>query len=98
VRSTLRDLARGIYPPCSDEGLPTALQAQVRKATLPVTIEAAGIGRYSQDSSVRQASKRQRPNRLARAEWTVVLGLGKLDWVIGQRDQQRTTGYPSPLF
>jgi signal transduction histidine kinase len=48
---TLRDLARGIYPPLlADRGLPTALTAQARKATLPVTIEAAGIGRYSQDT------------------------------------------------
>jgi len=48
---TLRDLARGIYPPLlADKGLPTALQAQARKATLPVTIEADGIGRYSQDT------------------------------------------------
>jgi signal transduction histidine kinase len=48
---TLRDLARGIYPPLlAEKGLPTALQAQVRKATLPVTIEADGIGRYSQDT------------------------------------------------
>jgi signal transduction histidine kinase len=48
---TLRDLARGIYPPLlADKGLPTALQAQARKATLPVTIEAEGVGRYSQDT------------------------------------------------
>jgi signal transduction histidine kinase len=48
---TLRDLARGIYPPLlADKGLPTALQAQARKATLPVTIEADGVGRYSQDT------------------------------------------------
>lgn len=48
---TLRDLARGIYPPLlADKGLPTALQAQARKATLPVTIEADGIGRYAQDT------------------------------------------------
>ena len=47
---TLRDLARGIYPPLlADKGLPAALQAQARKATLPVTIEAEGIGRYPQD-------------------------------------------------
>src|SRR5450631_2643235 len=38
---TLRDLARGIYPPLlADRGLPTALTAQARNATLPVTIEA----------------------------------------------------------
>ncbi len=48
---TLRDLARGIYPPLlADKGLPTALQAQARKATLPVTVEADGIGRYPQDT------------------------------------------------
>jgi signal transduction histidine kinase len=48
---TLRDLARGIYPPLlAERGLPTALQAQARKATVAVTIEADGIGRYSQDT------------------------------------------------
>ena len=47
---TLRDLARGIYPPLlADKGLPTALRAQARKATLPVTIDADGIGRYPQE-------------------------------------------------
>jgi signal transduction histidine kinase len=46
----LRDLARGIYPPLlADQGLVPALQAQARKATLPVEIDAAGIGRYPQD-------------------------------------------------
>jgi signal transduction histidine kinase len=48
--STLRDLARGIYPPLlADQGLLAALQAQARKATLPVTVEAEGLGRYPQD-------------------------------------------------
>jgi signal transduction histidine kinase len=48
---TLRDLARGIYPPLlAERGLATALQAQARKATLPVTVEADGIGRYPQDT------------------------------------------------
>jgi signal transduction histidine kinase len=48
---TLRDLARGIYPPLlADKGLPTALQAQARKATVPITVEADGIGRYPQDT------------------------------------------------
>jgi hypothetical protein len=43
AREALRDLARGIrYPPLlADKGLPTALTAQARKATLPVTIEAS---------------------------------------------------------
>jgi signal transduction histidine kinase len=47
---TLRDLARGIYPPLlADKGLPAALESQVRKAAVPVTVTAAGVGRYSQD-------------------------------------------------
>jgi signal transduction histidine kinase len=47
---TLRDLARGIYPPLlADKGLAVALESQARKATIPVTVDADGIGRYSQD-------------------------------------------------
>ena len=43
----LRDLARGIYPPLlADRGLPDAIQAQARKAPIPVTVEHDGIGRY----------------------------------------------------
>jgi signal transduction histidine kinase len=46
----LRDLARGIYPPLlADQGLVAALEAQARKAPIPVEIEANGIARYSQD-------------------------------------------------
>ncbi|MBJ7593411.1 MAG: sensor histidine kinase [Candidatus Dormibacteraeota bacterium] len=47
---TLRDLARGIYPPLlAEKGLGAALGSQARKATIPVTIDAEGVGRYSQD-------------------------------------------------
>jgi signal transduction histidine kinase len=47
----LRDLARGIYPPLlADQGLIPALQAQARRASVPVEIEADGIGRYPQDA------------------------------------------------
>ena len=43
----LRDLARGIYPPLlADRGLPDALEAQARKAPLPVTVDHDGVGRY----------------------------------------------------
>jgi signal transduction histidine kinase len=46
----LRDLARGIYPPLlADKGLPTALEAQARKAAVPTTVSADGIARYAQD-------------------------------------------------
>jgi signal transduction histidine kinase len=47
----LRDLARGIYPPLlADQGLVPALQAQARKAAVPVEIDADGIGRYPPDT------------------------------------------------
>jgi signal transduction histidine kinase len=46
----LRDLARGIYPPLlADKGLATALEAQARKAVVPVTVEADGVGRFPAD-------------------------------------------------
>ncbi|MGH2595677.1 MAG: sensor histidine kinase [Actinomycetota bacterium] len=45
----LRDLARGIYPPLlADKGLAMALEAQARKAAVPVAIEPDGVGRYPQ--------------------------------------------------
>jgi signal transduction histidine kinase len=48
---TLRDLARGIYPPLlAEKGLGAALESQARKATLPVAVEVDGIGRYSQET------------------------------------------------
>ena len=44
---TLRDLARGIYPPLlADKGLATALEAQARKSPLHVEVVADGVGRY----------------------------------------------------
>ena len=47
----LRDLARGIYPPLlADQGLVAALGAQARKAAIPVSIDAEGVGRYPQDT------------------------------------------------
>jgi signal transduction histidine kinase len=46
----LRDLARGVYPPLlADKGLVAALEAQARKATVPTTVEANGVGRFTQD-------------------------------------------------
>jgi signal transduction histidine kinase len=48
---TLRDLARGIYPPLlADKGLAVALQSQAGKATLPVHVDADGITRYQQET------------------------------------------------
>jgi len=47
---TLRDLARGIYPPLlADKGLQAALESQARKATVAVSVEADGVSRYPQD-------------------------------------------------
>ncbi|HVM15631.1 MAG TPA: ATP-binding protein, partial [Egibacteraceae bacterium] len=46
---TLRDLARGIYPPLlAAEGLPTALRAQAQKVPVPVDVVDEGVGRYDQ--------------------------------------------------
>jgi signal transduction histidine kinase len=46
----LRDLARGIYPPLlADKGLGAALEAQARKAAMPVTVSADGIARFGAD-------------------------------------------------
>jgi signal transduction histidine kinase len=47
---TLRDLARGIYPPLlADKGLVAALESQARKATMPVHVDAEEVERYAQD-------------------------------------------------
>lgn len=47
---TLRDLARGIYPPLlADKGLATALVAQGNKTSLDVEVRAEGVGRYPQE-------------------------------------------------
>jgi signal transduction histidine kinase len=46
----LRDLARGIYPPLlADKGLAAALEAQGRKAAVPVAVKADGVGRLDRD-------------------------------------------------
>jgi signal transduction histidine kinase len=48
---TLRDLARGIYPPLlADRGLAAALRSQAGKALLPVHVDAEGVGRYPQET------------------------------------------------
>jgi signal transduction histidine kinase len=73
---TLRDLARGIYPPLlADRGLVVALESQARKATLPVRVETEGVGRlarlvesqsrWSEDHPLRSASIRE-PRPLGR--------------------------------
>jgi signal transduction histidine kinase len=46
----IRDLARGIYPPLlADQGLAAALEAQGRKAPVPVVIEPDSVGRYARE-------------------------------------------------
>jgi signal transduction histidine kinase len=47
----LRELARGIYPALlADMGIAAALDAQARKAPIPVSVEAGEIGRYPQET------------------------------------------------
>ena len=47
---TLRELARGIYPPLlADKGLVAALEAQARKVAVPARVHADGIGRFDRD-------------------------------------------------
>jgi signal transduction histidine kinase len=47
---SLRDLARGIYPPLlADRGLQPALEAQARRTPVPVTFEFDGAERYPPD-------------------------------------------------
>ncbi|HEX7248264.1 MAG TPA: histidine kinase [Actinomycetota bacterium] len=46
----LRDLARGIYPPLlADQGLTAAIEAQARKAPIPVVVDSPDIGRYAKE-------------------------------------------------
>ena len=48
--ASLRELARGIYPPLlADMGVAAALDAQARKAPIAVSVEADGVGRYPQE-------------------------------------------------
>ncbi|MDP9021300.1 MAG: histidine kinase [Actinomycetota bacterium] len=48
---TLRDLARGIYPPLlADRGLAAALEGQAAKAAVAVHVDARDLGRYPQDA------------------------------------------------
>ena len=47
---TLRDLARGIYPPLlADRGLVAALESQARKAIVNIRVDSEGVERYGQD-------------------------------------------------
>lgn len=47
---TLRELARGLYPPLlADQGLTVAVGAQARKAPGPAELEAIGVGRYPEE-------------------------------------------------
>ena len=49
--ATLRDLARGIYPPLlADQGLVAALRSQATKASLPMEVTAEGVDRYPQET------------------------------------------------
>ncbi len=72
----LRDLARGIYPPLlADKGLAAAIEAQSRRAAVPVHLEIDGIRRYPQEieaavyfctlEALQNAAKYAEPNEVA---------------------------------
>ena len=64
----LRDLARGIYPPLlADKGLAAALESQARKASIPVTVDAEGVGRFSQEIEAAVYFSVSRPCRTSRS-------------------------------
>jgi len=47
----MRDLAHGIYPPLlADKGLAEALESAAGRATLPVTVHAQGLARYTPEA------------------------------------------------
>jgi signal transduction histidine kinase len=47
---SLRDLARGIYPPLlADKGLAAALESQAREGSVPTEVRSEGVGRYPPD-------------------------------------------------
>ncbi|MGH2705701.1 MAG: sensor histidine kinase [Actinomycetota bacterium] len=47
---TLRDLARGIYPPLlAAEGIGRALEAHLRRVTVPVSLQVGDLGRFPQE-------------------------------------------------
>ena len=53
ILEELRDLAHGLYPPLLREfGLREALASAVRRSASPAKLEAAAIGRYSEDVEV----------------------------------------------
>ena len=48
--NTMRELARGIYPPLlASDGLPAALRAQIRRAPIPVELDAEQIPRQPRE-------------------------------------------------
>jgi signal transduction histidine kinase len=46
----MREFARGVYPPLLEaEGLSSAIAAQARRASIPVSVNSIGIGRYPRE-------------------------------------------------
>ncbi|MGH2679371.1 MAG: histidine kinase [Actinomycetota bacterium] len=80
---TLRELARGIYPPLlADKGLADALRAQAKRAPVPVAVETDAIGRYSQELEAAVyfccLEAPQNVAKYAQASW-VEIRLGRAD-------------------
>jgi signal transduction histidine kinase len=104
----LRDLARGIYPPLlADKGLAAALEAQARKANLPVRIDADGIGRFPQEieaavyfSTLEALQNTAKYADASRATVRIRLSNGSLTFTIdddGRGFDTSSTGYGTGL-
>jgi signal transduction histidine kinase len=105
---TLRDLARGIYPPLlADQGLVAALEAQARKATVPITVQGDGVGRFGQDveaavyfSCLEAMQNVAKYAEASRAVVTLSNGAGSLTFTVtddGRGFDPASTGYGTGL-
>jgi signal transduction histidine kinase len=104
----LRQLARGIYPPLlADKGLVAALEAQVRRASIPVRIRGEDVGRYGQDveaavyfSCLEALQNVAKYAQATQAELVLSNGGGVLQFVVsddGIGFDTASTGYGSGL-
>ena len=93
----MRTFARGVYPPLLEaEGLSSAVRAQARRSSVPVTVEADGIGRYPRqiESTVYFCVTEALANVTRYADASaVVVGLGAHDGSVEFRVRDDGVGF-----